>query len=125
MLITDADGLASIRTMFDERFRGRPITENDLLNAEKTRERLPWRGPPNSRILDVLISEPELVRRLELYFAADDEPLSTNVDREEKKVMREYGLSFWVFESWPTNPREAPIVCFWIGPRGGVTEDGT
>ncbi|MGY3131104.1 hypothetical protein ACVWZM_001786 [Bradyrhizobium sp. USDA 4501] len=39
MLITDADGLASIRTMFDERFRGRPITENDLLNAEKTRER--------------------------------------------------------------------------------------
>lgn len=125
-VITDADGLAFIRTMFDERFRGRPITETDLLNAERARERLPRREPPNSRtILDVLISEPELVRRLELYFAAYDEPLSRSGDREEKKVMREYGPSFGVFESWPTIPREAPIVCFWIGPRGGMTQDGT
>lgn len=126
-VITDAGGLASIRKMFDERFRGRPITETDLLNAEKTRERPPRRDPPNSprTILDVLISEPELARRLELYFAAYDEPLSSNGDREEKKVMREYGPSFGVFESWPTIPREVPIVCFWIGPRGGVTEDGT
>jgi hypothetical protein len=109
------------------------ITEPDLVAAEEAWSRrrhsdLPPDGPNNQTLIEALKHRrTEFVDR-RIYICAYSSWMDADADHALKLARDSVSKQEWeqlsAFEDWPDLPDSADLVCFYIGPRGGVMFDG-
>lgn len=107
------------------------VTDKDLELAEDAWSRrrhntivIPHQGASN--LLDLLRHRPETVSGQRIFLVVDDGEFSAEAERKLANIQDQTGLGdeLDAWEDWFEMPDDAFFVCFWRGPKGGVTFTG-
>jgi PLD-like domain len=112
------------------------IEEEDLKAAaeiwSRRRSIIQFNWPPGSTLVDALKSNPPVFKGRRFYLcayskeldAAGEEALSNERKARGSQAMPPSEEKLFAFQDWPQLPDSADLVCFFVGPRGGVHFDG-
>ena len=127
VLIEDAGIYRAASDWFDQ-LEQREIQGDDLLKAQDAYEKRrravsDWPGPTKPTLIEALKTKPENFRDKRIYVCAYKEGLNEDQKatiRDEIERTNNYNVDGFGWEI----PKEATLICFWIGERGGITFDG-
>jgi hypothetical protein len=135
-LVSDNPDVYADASDWFDKLPAKKIEEEDLVAAKDAWSRkrrsagLNWPKPLPKNLIEALREYPEKLMEKRIYLCAYSEQIDADGARafaqaKKSREMRADDLErLDCFQEWPELPDSADLVCFYVGPRGGVRFDG-
>ena len=127
IMVRDEETLSSL-AHWVENLPTRPIGPVDLSAAKEAwarRRASTIMGASSAKsVLDLMITGRNYLEGRGIYVAVYSTAMDKEGERGLVNAQEELAIEVDGFQSWPELPQDGTLICFWRGPRGGITFDG-